>query len=268
MPVYLRVKRLRSETVVDSFETQRLSKISRLDAETPSVFRYIGSQLITTSSETCYDQIKNLNKIESRGKCRLLWDAKSGKILGDNEANNVPCEVRINTLKRHSPTGYPQSAESGPLPVKMLKIIDVIPTPVSDSRLSTAIDSLSLDPLAVKSSLTDDELDCVHDLYLLERSSKQRRLSDLDSVGLSPTTVHNSADRIVFENDWGYSGLSDVEACADDEDDSNSESNWRNDYPEEESTTESESDSSLSSSRRKRSESSDYDDFGHSFPYC
>ncbi|KAF7259088.1 hypothetical protein EG68_03718 [Paragonimus skrjabini miyazakii] len=267
MPVYLRVKRLRSETAVDSFETQRLCKISRQDAEAPSIFRYIGSQLTTTSVETCYDQITSLNRIESRGKCKLLWDAKSGKILRQNEADNIPCEVRINTLKRNAPTGYPQSADSGPMPVKLLKIIDVIPNPVSDNRLSTAIDSLSLDPPAVKSSLKDDELDCVHDLYLLERSSKQRRLSDFDSVGLSPTTVQNSFDRIVFEDDWRYSGLSDDEVCADDEDDSNSESNWRNDYPEEEGTTESDSDSSSSSSRRRRSEPSDYDDFGYTFPY-
>ncbi|KAF5401896.1 hypothetical protein PHET_04672 [Paragonimus heterotremus] len=149
----------------------------------------------------------------------------------------------------------------------MLKIIDVIPNPVTDNRLSTAIDSLSLGPLAVKSSLTNDELDSVHDLYLLERSSKQRRLSDFDSVGLSPTAVHNSFDRIIFEDDRGYSGLSDGEVCVDDEDDSNSESNWRNDYPEEEATTESDSDSSSSSSRRRRSEPSDYDDFGYTFPY-
>ncbi|KAF6771983.1 hypothetical protein AHF37_08755 [Paragonimus kellicotti] len=215
MPIYLRVKRLRSETAVDSFETQRLCKISRQDAEAPSVFRYIGSQLTTTSAETCYDQITGLNKIESRGKCKLLWDAKSGKILGQNEADNVPCEVSV----------------------------------LYSFRFIT-FESLCSYPVAIS---------YVH--FLITSIS-----GNFDSVGLSPTALHNSVDRIVFEDDRDYLGLSD-DLCADDEDDSNSESNWRNDYPDEEATTESDSDSSLSSSRRRRSESSDYDDFSYAFHY-
>ena len=104
---------------------------------------------------------------------------------------------------------------------------------------------------------SEDQSDCVYDLYY---SSTNVDVTDPDFI--KNHVLHEISD----EYDWNGQFESEDEVGASDEDDSNDENNWRNDYPDEDSSDE-ESDDSLAKQMRKTRffsdgslSSSDYDE--------
>ncbi|CAL8097546.1 unnamed protein product [Calicophoron daubneyi] len=271
MPIYLRVKRLRTDVAVDSFEPQPLPKVmcQERNSDTLAVFRYIGSQ--TAECDPTHDCLADLDKGVSRGSCKLLLKAQRGTIIGKIGNPAVNCEVKVNTLKRPA---SPPSTEGrsyspdfegavSPHPCKILKIIDLTPNVVTDP-LPGAFDALRIGSDLGVSDPVEEELNCVYDLYKLERKRSQEvdppsgvcispKTARTDSTGSASPPFHEG--ELVYEDDcFNQDG-----SCYDDEeDDSNAESNWRNDYPDEEDV---EYSSSCSSFRLRSSESnSDCDD--------
>ncbi|TPP64352.1 hypothetical protein FGIG_10766 [Fasciola gigantica] len=259
MPLYLRVKRLRSDVPVESFEAGRLSKLSKLESNEnyASTFRYVGSQ---SSESDIIDEnnLEKLQKLDPKGSFKLQWNSTSGRIFGKG-VSSVPCAVRINSLKRS--LSVVDSDSDSTVPVKVMRIIDITPDQTKDDLSHAFHGSTTLNA----SEIQTVEIDYVYDLYCLEKRRKavgHNRSSspfsalrqDSNPESLSPLYTR---DEIVYDQDSRDDG---EQIYADDDDDSNSESNWRNDYPDEEdvSTTGS---SSCSDDSDNRSDS----DVSHSY---
>ncbi|VDP90275.1 unnamed protein product [Echinostoma caproni] len=266
MAIILRVKRLRKDVPVDSFETERLNKMSKIDADekSASTFRYIGSQSIE-SNVAVEPDLNKLDKLNSQGSFKLLWNSTCGRIVGKG-VTSVPCAVRINSLKRSLP--LPNTDPD--VPVKMMRIIDITPDRSNDDDLTSALHQAAI---LESSQAPKDEVDYVYDLYRLEKRRTARLRNRSGSLGGSVSPLSRRArvnvngasvyprDDIVFD---GELSDPDDKIYADDEDDSNSESNWRNDYPDEEDVSSPSSESHSSCSDDQSDSDSDRPNYRYS----
>ncbi|CAH8517365.1 unnamed protein product [Dicrocoelium dendriticum] len=263
MTVYLRIKRLRDDLlVVNSFEAQNLLKRPRTETENAVdllVFRYIGSQLHGTDPSNVL--LNDLCKVDTDGVGRLTLNSTLGPTVSRGGLDKVTCEVQVKTLKRVASNAHSLLEDEKPLPCKMFRVIDIVPHG-ADDPFSFRPDSIHLNASENKRPSASTELDFVYDFYRLEKHKPSHSSSHSDSEGPGLWFPENE---IVFDYadeegniDWNV----------EDEDDSNSESNWRNDYPdEEESHSESDSDPS---NRLSSGDSTDEDSFYHyrPSPYC
>lgn len=254
MTIYLRIKRLRNDScVVDSFEAPNVLKKPRTDsgnATDSSVFRYIGTQL--QGSDSSGDLLGDLCKVEADGVGRVTVNSAFGPTVYRSRFGEVACKVQFKTLKRVTSDAHSFEDET-PLPRKMFRIIDIVPHG-ADDPLPFNMDSIQLNASANKRPSSPTDFDFVYDLYRLEKRKPSALLSH---------PVSNEPHLWVRENEIVADHIDEEDGSdpnVDDEDDSNSESNWRNDYPDEEEDSQSESGlCSDRSSRLSSGSSSDED---------
>ncbi|VDD81224.1 unnamed protein product [Mesocestoides corti] len=235
--VLLRVKRPLTETPVECFSaipTKRL-RCQKADYNIPASFRYLGSTSALT--DTTRFSTEDLHNYAPLGKTKLFLSSNSTAHVVDPETSRaVPCKVRFSkAAKRKADDSEevasrtsPSSSPRPPSP-KSLRVIDILyePHPESPSptlHRATGGRSRSNDKDEKEDVLVDkihNGRDFIYDVY-----APVTRLDDENEDGLEPP----------FEGIYeGDSDEFDERYFCDDEDsDSNSESNWRNDYPDEE----------------------------------
>lgn len=161
-------------------------------------------------------------------------------------------------MKRSLPAVDPDSDSN--VPVKVMRIIDITPDHTKDDLTNAFQCSTNLKP----SELQENIVDYVYDLYRLEKrhtvgiSSRSPSPGSRLRLDSNPKSVNSCPkDEVVYDQDFSDD---EERIYVDDEDDSNSESNWRNDYPDEEDVSTSESSSASHSNDSDSHSDSDVDD--------
>ncbi|VDO05311.1 unnamed protein product [Rodentolepis nana] len=228
--VLLRVKRRCTEPPVEFFNTVP-AKRRCPDNEPTGVahFKYLG-----TSSSTCETvniALEDLRDVGATGERKIILSTKHVAHILDSSQDAVQCEVRISSaqcrgLKRKAEVSEDGAVSESP-PNKCIRIIDLSVNDQS-ALISSALNNIRVDPENVPldvSSVFEDKL------QVKEHDNDSGFVYDLYAV--TPDTV-NAFDLYPILSDED-SDEYDRYAFRDDESDPNSESNWRNDYPDEES---------------------------------
>ncbi|VDQ04699.1 unnamed protein product [Trichobilharzia regenti] len=261
MNIYLRIKRSNSDFPSSICETENLIKRPKNDVQSVK-FRYIGSQKTSKCPHT--DKIDEV--CESSDKlCKIVCNKSDATVV--DEERSVKCQVKVNSLKRPASNNIfdqfnnlnvdSSDKSTGPRPPKILKIIELIP----ESTLSTSLkcnnktDGDENDGNTNENDKKSSESNFVYDIYKMMPDSNY----SAESIIWCPDDDISSNDNPLIKNMHNYICDDDDQAYDDgdvrnhdDEDDSNSESNWRNDYPDEMS-------SSSDSDRSKSNTESDCD---------
>ncbi|KAM7533765.1 hypothetical protein Aperf_G00000111706 [Anoplocephala perfoliata] len=224
--VWLRVKRPRSESPVECFNTVPAKKVRR-NGEPPGFtrFKYLGtSSSLGDSSGVTFEDLKDMG---ASGERKIILGRRNVAHIVDSSENAKQCEVHISEapprgMKRKAETAEDDPTTKSP-PTKSIRIIDLSVKDQS-SAISSALDNLKMDPkrnsneakgedvVALKEA-SDDESAFLYDLYAA--SPDTDKYLDIESSFYNEDS--DEFDKYLYTDDS----------------DSNSESNWRNDYPDE-----------------------------------
>nr|CDS27733.1 protein SLC7A6OS [Hymenolepis microstoma] len=233
--IFLRVKRRYTESPIECFNTFP-AKRKCLDNEPTGVahFKYLGTS--STTFETANIALEDLRNVGAAGERKIILSTKNIAHILDSSQDSVQCVVRVTSaqcrgLKRKVDV-CEDEVPTESLPNKSIRIIDLS---VKDQSLaiSSALDNLKVNS---EDGLRDGSSDDADKLQVMEHDNGEDNDSgfvyDLYAV-TSDTENTFDFSPIIYDQD---SDEYDRRAFGDDSD-SNSESNWRNDYPDEESYT-------------------------------
>ncbi|KAL5102996.1 hypothetical protein TcWFU_008529 [Taenia crassiceps] len=210
-----------------------------------------------------------LQDMGASGERRLIWSQNSIAHVLDSPRTKIPCTIRVSTTditaqkrKAEDEEGEKEmgNGENGnigvrnsshPPPAKSLRIIDLAYQSQSDP-LAMTLNGLSLVPERTSKRETDTRDNervenaandtFLYDLYTVSTSFDDDITDELDDE--PPLEGIYEGDSDEFDERFLYDG---------EDSDSNSESNWRNDYPDEE-------DMESSDSRVRHSDLDEYGD--------
>ncbi|KAM3172327.1 hypothetical protein ACTXT7_014765 [Hymenolepis weldensis] len=230
--IFLRIKRRHSEPPIECFNTVP-AKRRCLNNESAGVahFKYLGTS--STTFETTNIALEDFKDVGASGERRIILSTKHVAHIVDSFQDTVQCEVRISSaqcrgVKRKVEVSEENSATNSP-PSKSIRIIDLTvkdPSVVISSSLSDLKVNSEDKPSNASSGDNDKQQLKVHDE---DEDNDSGFVYDLYAV-TSGTENNFNFDSIVYDQD-----SDEFDRCAfeDDDSDSNSESNWRNDYPDE-----------------------------------
>ncbi|CAH8864031.1 unnamed protein product [Trichobilharzia szidati] len=250
MSIYLRIKRSNSDFPSSICETENLIKRPKSDVQSVK-FRYIGSQ--KTSKCPHMDKIDEV--CESSDKlCKIVCNKSDATVV--DEKRSVKCQVKVNSLKRPASNNIfdqfnnlsvdSSDKSTGPRPPKIFKIIELTPESTLSNSLkcNNKTDDDDNDGNTNENNRKCSESNFVYDIYKMMPDSNY----SAESIIWCPDDNISSNDNPLIKNMHNYICGDDDQAYDDDfysgdvlnhddEDDSNSESNWRNDYPDEMSSS-------------------------------
>ncbi|BHF78612.1 hypothetical protein SprV_0602172500 [Sparganum proliferum] len=245
----LRVKRPFSEPPVECFNTVPCKKRCQWypEVQKGKCFRYVGS---TTQEDTLneggLDALQDMGAVGAR---RIFWTSTSTAcVINPEDEKKIDYKVHLSGTKRRlssSPKRCSQSppevvaaepTEGGPPSSKCLRVIDLqsyTSTAPTTDPLAITMNGLRLvatpvEPQKVESeeaSTVTSDNNFVYDVYRIDPGARIGRFSSEGS------DLENSDNRYVYVDveDAEYKDDGDI---FEDDSDSNSESNWRNDYPD------------------------------------
>jgi hypothetical protein len=263
--VVLRVKRKREE---DPAEALVIAKHNKLDTGT-SVFHFVGTLREDVSDGVVLDRLKHYRDrsdcVKSNPFARLTLEDTKTQTRDRTKAKSSAQRFKVTSQLRCLQEGCGSSGggdscspvtgdgervavatavdtASGPTGVK-IHICDVHQedsavedwSVATNSRLSGATGAVTCNgSVMLREKAEHKQSGYVYDLYC----TQEPRLLNMEAA------TFDWASLSVYEPELIHDIIDDMEETCDDEDDSNDEDNWRNDYPDEEGSTHS-SDSEL-----------------------
>uniref|UniRef100_A0A0X3PYW0 Probable RNA polymerase II nuclear localization protein SLC7A6OS n=2 Tax=Schistocephalus solidus TaxID=70667 RepID=A0A0X3PYW0_SCHSO len=245
----LRVKRPFSEPPVECFNTVPYKKRCQWYPEVKKVkcFRYVGS---TTLDEGGLDALQDMGAVGAR---RIFWTSTSTAcVINPEDEKKIDFQVHLSAAKRRlspSPSSSPKRrsrspleviatlpTESGPSSSKCLRVIDLescsSSAPATDP-LAITMNGLRLVATPVEPPKVESEVSTmasdnnfVYDVYRIDPGARTQYPNSAEGSDLERSPhqyVYVDVEDAEYKNDG---------EIFDDDSDSNSESNWRNDYPD------------------------------------
>ncbi|KAL5968539.1 hypothetical protein TSMEX_003717 [Taenia solium] len=248
--VLLRVKRPYSEPPVELFSAipPKKRRHDNGDCKSPTCFRYLGTT--SNPSDITHLSADHLQDMGASGERKLIWSQNSIAHVLDSPRTKIPCTIRVSTTDTTAPKRKAEVGEgeeeiknrenvnvtvqnsSHPPPAKSLRIIDLAYQSQSDP-LAMTLNGLRLVPEKTPrrdadsrdndkaASASDDTF--LYDLYAISTSFDDDITDELGDEPPLEGIYEGESDE--FDERFFYDG---------EDSDSNSESNWRNDYPDEE----------------------------------
>ncbi|CDS41639.1 expressed conserved protein [Echinococcus multilocularis] len=267
--VFLRVKRPCSEPPVELFSAIPLKKRrhDNVDCRTPTCFRYLGTT--SSLSDTINPSADDLQDMGASGERKLILSQNSIAHVLDSPRTKIPCTIRVSTTdlisskrkaEMEEAEDEVENEEDGevrvrnsfqPPPAKSLRIIDLSYQSQSDP-LAMTLNGLTLVPESTSKGEADtldedkaasaEDDNFLYDLYAISTNFDEDIADELDDEPPLEGIYEGNSDE--FDESFFYDG---------EDSDSNSELNWRNDYPDEEDVESSDS----------RVRDSDLDEYGY-----